>query len=207
LDGELYVHGEEFQELIHLIKRDEPHPDSKKIEYHIYDMIDLDKDKLSFSERTVRIKTLAEKAGALNKVVLVTTNVINNETAMKKAQDWAEKNGYEGIMLRNCGAPYKIGHRSHDLLKVKQFQDAEFKIVGAYENKGKQEGQCTIECVTDEGTKFGVKPEGTDEQRRWYWKHKDEIIGKKLTVRFFSWTTSEHPVPRFPIGVSIRDYE
>ena len=40
-DGELYVHGEEFQELIHLIKRDEPHENSHRIEYHIYDMYNI----------------------------------------------------------------------------------------------------------------------------------------------------------------------
>ena len=102
---------------------------------------------------------------------------------------------------------YKLGHRSYDLLKVKDFQDAEFEIIGGYENKGGQTGQCTLVCKTADGTEFGVKPEGTSEQRKWYWKNLDSIIGKKLTVRFFSWTTSKYPVPRFPIGVGIRDYE
>lgn len=210
LDGELYVHGEEFQELIHLIKRDEPHEDSVKIEYHIYDCFKMDKVE-EFLDRHSRLVTLEDSydlsSGTLGKVKFVKTNTIRNEAEMKTAQEWAEKNGYEGIMLRNSAAHYKVGHRSHDLLKVKKFQDAEFEIVGGYENKGKQEGQCTLLCRTVEGTEFGVKPEGTDAQRKWYWENLEEIKGKMLTVRFFSWTTSKNPVPRFPIGVSIRDYE
>jgi len=206
LDGELYVHGEEFQELIHLIKRDEPHEDSKKIEYHIYDCYDKDNPKLSFTQRTNTVSTFNFSI-IMDKIKLVETTLIGDEKEIKAAQKWAEKNGYEGIMLRNAAAPYKLGHRSHDLLKVKQFQDAEFEIVDGYENRGKQERQCTLICKTNDGTEFGVKPEGTDEQRQWYWEHLDEIKGKLLTVRFFSWTTSKNPVPRFPIGVAIRDYD
>lgn len=213
LDGELYVHGEEFQELIHLIKRDEPHEDSIKIEYHIYDCFKLNKEE-EFQDRACNLIKLEnlynlqqETFVGIDKIRFVQTQTIKNETEMKLAQEWAEKNGYEGIMLRNATAPYKVGHRSHDLLKVKKFQDAEFEIVGGYENKGKQEGQCTLLCKTKDGTEFGVKPEGTDAQRKWYWQHLAEIKGKMLTVRFFSWTTSKNPVPRFPIGVAIRDYD
>jgi DNA ligase-1 len=203
LDGELYTHGEEFQELIHLIKRDEPHEDSKKVEYHIYDCYDQEHPELTFGQRLKILNSMIFNSP----LQLVKTEELHRETDMKKVKEWAKKNGYEGIMLRNAAAPYKLGHRSQDLLKVKEFQDAEFEIVGAYENKGKMENQCTLVCKTKDGIEFGVKPEGNTEMREWYWKNIDKIKGKMLTVRFFSWTTSKNSVPRFPIGVSVRDYE
>jgi DNA ligase-1 len=206
-DGELYIHGEEFQELVHLIKRDEAHEDSNKIEYHVYDCYDTKNPSLSFAGRIKWLTDICLIYGQTSKIKGVLTGELKTETDMKRAQDYAKRHGYEGIMIRNSAAPYKLGHRSHDLLKVKEFQDAEFEIVGGYENKGKQEGQCTIQCKTADGTVFGVKPEGSDIKRKWYWINLDSLIGKMLTVRFFSWTTSKNPVPRFPIGVGIRDYE
>jgi DNA ligase-1 len=91
------------------------------------------------------------------------------------------------------------------LLKVKQFVDEEFLIVGAEENKGRQKGQCTFICKTADGKEFKAKPMGTDETRRAYWENKDKYIGKHLTVRYFERT--EGGVPRFPVGVEVRDYE
>jgi hypothetical protein len=81
--------------------------------------------------------------------------------------------------------------------------------VGAYENKGKMEGQCTFTCVTEDGAEFGCKPMGTEAQREQYWTdfQSGKLTGRVLTVKFFEWTTSDKPVPRFPVGVCIRDYE
>lgn len=203
LDGELYVHGEEFQELIHLIKRDDPHEDSIKLQYHIYDCFDPLNLKWKFKDRLAWLKTLS-----FNKIIRLEENKLIHSTAeLETAKKYAKDNAYEGVMIRNADAVYKVGHRSNELLKVKEFQQEEFEIIGGYENKGRAEGQCTIICKTKDGTEFGVKPEGTDEQREWYWNHLDEIIGKMMIVKFFSYTTSKHPVPRFPTGICIRDYE
>jgi hypothetical protein len=50
---------------------------------------------------------------------------------------------------------------------------------------------------------------GTEAQREQYWIdfQAGKLTGKMLTVKFFEWTTSENPVPRFPVGVCVRDYE
>jgi len=71
------------------------------------------------------------------------------------------------------------------------------------------EGQCTFTCVTEDGAEFGCKPMGTEAQREQYWTdfQAGKLTGKMLTVKFFEWTTSDKPVPRFPVGVCIRDYD
>jgi ATP-dependent DNA ligase len=205
LDGELYVHGEEFQKLTSAIKRDKPSADTTKVEYHIYDMF-------SHEGYKDRYETLCQYFNATTWpkcLQLVPSYIVETRDAVDDLHDELVALGYEGIMLRNYDGPYKVGGRSADLQKVKKFLDMEFEIVGAYENKGKQAGQCTLECVTGDGTVFGVKPEGSEAVREQYWKdwQAGKLKGKLLTVRFFSWTTSKNPVPRFPVGIAVRDYE
>lgn len=207
LDGELYTHGEEFQELTSAIKRDEPSEDSKKVQYHVYDVYDHGNPDWPYNER---MKWLDENIQrGFRKIKPVHTGTIHSRDDVEEQLHAQIKRGYEGMMLRNVDGVYKVNGRSSDLQKVKLFIDEEFPIVDAYENKGKMEGQCTFVCETDEGARFGVKPEGDDVLRRQYWDdwQAGKLNGAMLTVRFFAWTTSDNPVPRFPVGVTIRDYE
>jgi ATP-dependent DNA ligase len=125
--------------------------------------------------------------------------------SIEEIEHWHEvytKQGYEGLMIRNASGKYKQDGRSQDLLKYKKFLDMEFPIVGADQNKGKLANTCTFRC-THNGAEFNVMPEGTQEEReQMYTDWKDGAIkaGDLLTVKFFSWTNSEKPVPRFPIG-------
>lgn len=205
LDGELYVHGEEFQSLVSHIKRDVASDKSSKVEYHLYDIINDE----GYNERYKVLQSLMTLFPH-NKIKLVPTFMVKSETEVKKKHKEYTKKRYEGIMLRNMKGVYKIDGRSKDLQKYKIFMDMEFEIVGATENRGKHENQCTFECQTKSGTTFGVKPKGSTEVREKYWTDwkKGKIkVGDKLTVEFFAWTDSENPVPRFPVGKGIRDYE
>jgi DNA ligase-1 len=204
LDGELYVHGDTFQDIVSAIKRDVPSATSPLIEYHIYDIVDTGSDYVA---RNYIIETKVKKLGGNIKVVPTWT--VGSASEIDTIWQKAVNDSYEGIMLRNKLGMYKCDGRSSDLLKYKKFMDGEFEIVDAYENKGSQADQCTLVCKTATGKTFGVKPEGSAAQRQQIWEDfkKGQLTGKFLTVRFFSWTTSKNPVPRFPIGVSIRDYE
>lgn len=200
LDGELYVPGVKFQKLISWIKRKQP--DTAKVIYNIYDAI----SEKCFEQR---FKHICELVGHKGRGVVKTvyTAKVNSHKEVKKTLDDQVARGYEGVMLRIGDCKYVVGRRSSQLLKVKEFLDEEFIIVGAQQTKGRQKGQCVFLCETVEGAQFKVKPMGTDEQRRKMWTDSYKLIGKKLTVRFFEWTSSEPSVPRFPVGVAIRDYE
>jgi len=52
---------------------------------------------------------------------------------------------------------------------------------------------------------FSVRPEGTLEVRRKFLQDQGNYIGKQLTVRYQNLTTLG--IPRFPVGVVVRDYE
>jgi len=92
-----------------------------------------------------------------------------------------------------------------DLQKHKPFVDDEFEIVGAHEGAGNDAGTIVWECVTKKKKRFSVKPEGDRDTRKWYWEHRKEYIGKKITVKYQE--LSDEGVPIFPVGVAIRDYE
>ncbi len=200
LDGELFTTRANFQTIISAIKRDTPSPDSAGIEYWVYDHFS-DQD---FAVRTILVQDIIRK---LNhpKVRAVHTFLVPDEAAVPLSHAIATKDGFEGIMLRNAKGSYERDKRSDHLQKVKSFLDAEFVVVDAEENKGKQAGQCTFICETKDGKRFGVKPMGDDSLRSEYWTNHHNYIGKELTVRFFEY--SNDGIPRFPVGVSFRDYE
>lgn len=199
-DGELYVHGTPFQTVSSWVKRLQE--DTAKVVYCVYDMINDE----PFSSRRYRLQSLIEGKGQ-GVVSIVYTGELGSHADVKSILAAQEQGGYEGIMLRVGDCKYQCGRRSSELLKVKTFIDQEFEIVGAEENKGRQKGQCCFICKTEKGTEFKCKPMGTDAERKAYWENRESYIGKQLTIRFFEWTTSDDPVPRFPIGVAVRDYE
>ena len=84
-------------------------------------------------------------------------------------------------------------------------QDDEYQIVGFQEGEGVEIGCIIWKCVTKEGITFNCRPKGTHEARRELFKNAQQYVGKKLTVRFQE--LSDDLVPRFPVGITIRDYE
>ncbi len=208
LDGELYNHQfkEDFQGLVSAIKRDKPSENTHLVQFHCYDYVAEGRD---FEDRIVELQHMDQWLEDVDAIQIVPTFGVDNlDGVVEQNASWLE-DGYEGSMIRNAKGGYQPNKRSPNLQKYKSFLDAEFEIVGAYENKGKMEGQCTFTCVTEDGTEFGCKPMGTEAQREQYWIdfQAGKLTGKMLTVKFFEWTTSENPVPRFPVGTIIRDYE
>lgn len=197
LDGELYSHEIDFQSIISGTKRDESNELTSKIEYHVYDCIESNKsykDRLSLLDNVIDVDTKVIK--------LVQTEYISQEDDVPYWHDKFVEDGYEGIMLRNAAGVYTPDKRSYDLQKVKSFKDDEFKIVAVRPDKNQQ---AVFTCVTQDGTEFDVKPQGDDELRKSYLTQ--DLVGKMLTVKFFDYTTSANPVPRFPVGIAPRTYE
>lgn len=208
LDGELYNHKfkSDFQGLVSAIKRDKPSENTHLVQFHCYDYVAEGRD---FEDRIQELFHMDQWYEDGDAVQIVETFPVDNlDEVVEQNSLWLE-DGYEGSMIRNAKGGYQPNRRSPDLQKYKSFIDQEFEIVGAYQNKGKMENQCTFTCITKDGAEFGVKPMGTEAQREQYWIdfQAGKLTGKMLTVKFFEWTTSENPVPRFPVGVCVRDYE
>lgn len=201
LDGELYNHNILLQNICSLVKQKNKRPENvENIQYHIYDCINLQKPNWSFKERFDYLKSL----NLSSPLFLTKTDIIKNNDDVIVNHKTYVKNNYEGAILRNLDGIYKIGHRSNDLQKYKQFEDDEYKIVNFKE--GENEKGCVIwECITEHGKLFNVRPKGTIEERKKMFENGKNFIGKLLTVRYYGKTSDN--IPCFPVGITIRDYE
>lgn len=210
-DGELYTPELTFQELCAAVKKGAYRESSEKVEFHLFDVFRPGGEfaDLTFRERfdswLTRLFMAVSPNGLIKPVETLTVN--SKEEAMEYYSRCME-NGYEGIMFRNPYGIYTPGNRSKDLQKYKEFIDEEFVITGAQEGSGKDAGTIIFECRTGDRENtifFDVRPRGTHEQRSQWWQDRDQLIGKKLTVRYQNLT--DDGVPRFPVGIGIRDYE
>lgn len=198
LDGELYVHNGIFENLGILRKKKLSKQDIEKlseIEYHVYDIVDTN---TIFENRISNLKNLFEKF-AFEKVKLVKTFLVNSQDDLENEHKNHIDENYEGSIVRTRSGNYRCKARSQDLLKYKDFEDAEYKIIGFSSEQDTQDKHNELVvwiCETENGTTFNVRPKGTKEERSELFKRGDEFIGQQLYVKFFELT--EGKVPRFP---------
>ena len=205
LDGELYNHSykDKFEEIVSLVRPDAPKTGHGVVQYHIYDTAT---PILTFQERSA---FLARHIKPNNILVLVDTVPIvfmstSKDDGVGEAFVKYRKMGYEGAMIRNAQSLYE-NKRSYGLQKIKEFDDAEFEIIGVEAGRGRMSECAIFCCVTKKGDNFNCKMEGSLDSLKAYLTKPKSVIGKKLTVRYQGMTNGN--VPRFPIGVIVRDYE
>ena len=205
LDGELYSDTLTFQELVGLVRRvtlkEGNEEQMLEVSLRVYDCVDLENEP-DFEDRYQTISRITDGAEYLT---LVENVAVENETEIHAAQAQFVEEGYEGAMVRNLKGSYRIGKRSADLQKVKTFLDGEYEIIGFAEGTGNETGCVIWECQTPDGQAFRVRPRGTQEARKELFANGSDYIGQQLTVRYQELT--DEGVPRFPVGIAIRDYE
>jgi len=215
LDGELYSDTLTFQRVSGLVRKkpenlsDRDLEDLEQVSYRIYDLINLSNMDMTFAARYRLLQSLLRAVP--NPLYLIPRLRLTRNVRIRNEEDVAaylalfEEEGFEGLMVRNLESPYELDKRSKHLQKVKTFIDEEFPIVGYYEATGNDRGTPIWECEAPNGRRFRARPMGTLAERRELWANRDASIGRPLTVRFFEYT--DDGVPRFPVGVAIRDYE
>ena len=205
IDGELYSDTLTFQELVGLVKRVtlKPGNDEQMLEVslRVYDCVELN-NEADFTDRYLTITNLTEGAEYLS---LVENVRVSTESEIHAAQARFVEEGYEGAMVRNLTGAYAIGKRSANLQKVKTFLDGEYPIVGFTQGTGGETGCVIWICETPDGKRFRVRPRGTQEDRKVLFQNGSDYVGQQLTVRYQELT--DDGVPRFPVGIAIRDYE
>jgi len=202
LDGELYTPEIPFEELAGIIKKKSlTTADEKRIQcvqYHIYDVVT---PAVPFRQRLLIIQQVVPISNPAIK--LVPTYLSANEREFHEKFGEYVAQGYEGIMLRNTEGLYRENYRSNDLMKYKEFFEAEYPIADYKEAAGRDAGTVIWECETPEGRRFSVRPRGSLEARREWFSAAPTYIGKRLTVIYQE--LSEMGVPRFPVGKAIRE--
>ena len=211
LDGELYVHGYSLQTLSGLARLKKETDKCDELQYYIYDVVDTNK---TFEERLEildHIKDELQLDFEPNKtfedrdlqIQMVPHVKVEGWVQIKKTHDSYVKEGFEGAVIRRPDKKYGVNKRTNDMVKVKEYQDGEFKIIGFSE--GLRPEDMVFVCVTEDGKEFEAKPVGPRELKHEYLERIDEIIGKMATVKYFSF--SDGGTPTQPVLKCIRDYE
>mgnify|MGYP000196371345 CR=1 FL=1 len=203
LDGELYIHGKTLTEIGKLIKKYRP-GESEKVEYHVFD---------SVSERNFPVRfadTMAWQSYArLPQLVDVPTFAVDSMEQVMAFHKRFLAEGYEGTMIRQGDNPYKGGSRCMDIIKIKDMQDAEYRIVGVGQGKpvtakdGTEYQVAIFSCLASNGSPFDVLSHGTREEKHQHWLNRDSAVGKMLTVQSFGLT--DYGIPNLPVAKCFRE--
>ena len=204
LDGELYNHEfkDDFNTIISMVRKTKPSEEDielarEKVEYHVYDV--------ASSEETFKKRCGEYKRGvrSINSscVVPVATHAATTEEEIDTLYGEFLEDGYEGGIVR-LDSPYELGKRSKSLLKRKDFEDKEFKIVEIQEGKGNWSGYAKVVLFElEDGRTCGAGLAGTQEFTKEVLEKRDEYVGKQVTVQYF--TRTPDGVPRFPIAKAL----
>ena len=215
LDGELYAHslvdekGKELDTSSRFsticstcgLARSEPHKYEDQICFVIFDLVDLT-GKYTQEERFKKLKKLFSSKVS-KRIIMCDTKIVHSIDEIIEYHDEVCQMGYEGVVIRSKDCTY-TDKRTLKMRKYKNFIDKEYRIVDVKKDKGVDKEHFVWVCVDQKTkTKFKAKPMGTREMKNEWYDNKSDYIGKYLTVKFQEF--SEDGVPRFPIGVSIRE--
>ena len=209
LDGELYNHKlkNDFEKIISLVRKQKPTADDRLdaqhlVQFHVYDYF----DGVMYDSYKTRMQQLICSDIYDTQIKHVPTLLVDTYSYARTLHEEFLEDGYVGCIIRLNGL-YKHG-RSYDLMKFKDFSDAEATIVGYELGKGKRTGTLgKFLMMDDEGVQFGCPP-GKG------YNYKDlskmllninDYIGQRATFTYFQRTQAGSY--RHPLFKCIRNYE
>ena len=199
LDGEIYSHGKTFQEVTRLVKK--IRENSNELSLWVYDIPPGEDTNTPWLERRERLNSFFEEK-TFTTLTQVSTETASSEEEVFKLQAQYLTEGYEGAIVRLLDGVYRWGYRSSSLLKVKNFQDEEFKVIGYKRGVGKYIDVPIWICELPNGETFDVVSKGTMEHRAELLRDVEKYMNQMLKVQFFEYT--EAGVPQFPVGLGFR---
>ena len=227
-DGELYIHGKRLNYIkscIPIINSNgvtsQPKYNPSEIKFYLFDLpIEEFKqqDRLTLLYKIFQVywnfnikfdlESYIQYGYNINNsslVILYTFKVDNIEKA-EYCRDCFIMNGFEGAMLKNPHVEYKFGYRGFDMMKLKVYQEGEFKIIDVIPKLKETETAMFIlqNDINDEY--FKCNPMGEYNERKEYLDNKEKYIGLKATVKFYE-RSGVKEVPFHANLVTIRDYE
>ena len=205
LDGELWIARNTFNELSGIVRKKTPvDAEWRKVSYQIFD---LPQHSAIFDRRLQILRTLFSQTSHHENLiypewlVLIKQFKVDSHSALMNALDRVVSQGGEGLML-HLGRSYYHGRRDDELLKLKQYFDAEANVIEHYPGQGKYQGLLGSMLVESIGldnkrVKFRIGTGFSDKERQ-----NPPPVGKLITYKYFGYTQSG--LPKFPSFLRIR---
>jgi DNA ligase-1 len=220
LDGEIV--GESFQTLMRQAHRKK---DAKTtgMMYHIFDFIPLEDFERGYwnAQQHKRLEILEKASDALKEKtdclrimpgLEVDLDTAQGQDIMHRFAQDAVKEGYEGIMIKDLGAPYEC-KRSSFWMKWKPTITVDLNIVGFEEGTGRNLGRLgAIICEgIDNGRDIRVNVGSglSDADRDEYWESRTDLLGRVVEIQADAVTQSQDGSYslRFPRFLRFRGFE
>jgi DNA ligase-1 len=194
LDGELWLGRGQFQKCVGIVRKKQP-VDSEwiRIKYMVFDMPSINKP---FEERYDMLQCL------------LMTNTVSSAVEQEDIQDDNHRqeiynkivrNGGEGTIYRHPQSMYEE-RRSPYMLKEKPIATDEAVVVGYQEGEGKHTGRMGALLCRWQDKDIKVGTGFTDDERE-----DPPSIGATITFSYQELTNDG--MPRFPVYITVRDYE
>ena len=219
LDGEIV--GESFQALMKQAQR-KSDAQTKDMTYYVFDIIPLADFERGFwnaqqHKRTLLLNTNQEQIEIQPNLRVMPGLDVDLDTAeghdiMRRFANDAVAQGFEGIMIKDIGAPYEC-KRSSFWMKWKPTITVDLNIVGFEEGTGRNQGRLgAIICEgvdNDRAIKVNVGSGLTDHNRDEYWLARDNLVGQVIEVEADAVTQNQDGSYslRFPRFVRFRGFE
>lgn len=208
LDGEICMMKEDgsddFQGILKEIQRKDHTISSPR--YWIFDILTLDEfdsgvGATALSERLTRIAFGGEI------ILNLPQYKITSSEALTQLQDSSKSQGWEGLIARRDFS-YE-GDRTKNMLKLKDFFDAEYRVVDVIigpqriiaDGQEKEEEVLSAVIIEHMGNQVRVGSGFNLEQRRHFYQNPSEILGQVICVQYFEETIDQngnHSL-RFPV--------
>ena len=228
LDGELIQKGGNFQESTHTVMSEDGGDDWVFLVFdYIQDLTNIP----GYGERISQLKELAETTTLPPQVELLLPTYVYEKPELLQISQEHLTDGFEGTMLRSPAGPYKFGRstvKEGTLLKLKQFEDFEARVIGFDEmlhnnNEATTNALGLTERSSHKENKIGSGVLGsfivqhckhpimtfrvgtglTAAQREQFWNDRDALVGKIIKVR--AMTYGVKTLPRHPVFLGFRD--
>jgi DNA ligase-1 len=219
LDGEIV--GESFQALMKQAQR-KTDVKTKDMTYYIFDVIPLADFERGFwnaqqHKRTLMLSINQEQIESEPNLRVMPGMDVDLSTAegqdiMRRFANDAVADGFEGIMIKDVGAPYEC-KRTTFWMKWKPVITVDLNIVGFEQGTGRNAGRLgAIICEgvdNDRDIRVNVGSGLSDADRDEYWHSRDDLLGRVVEVAADAVTQNQDGTYslRFPRFVRFRGFE
>jgi len=193
LEGELWGGRGTFEQTVSIVSRRQAHAGWLGLQLAIFDV---PAAAGGFRQRIEQARAWFT-AHPANYAFVIDQIPVRDRAQVEQELQRVENIGGEGLIVRRPDSLYR-GGRSAEILKVKNYQDAEAKVIAHLPGQGRNLGRLGALLVEEtNGTRFKIGTGFTDDQR-----NNPPPLGSLITFKFYGRYPSG--LPKFPVFLRVR---